>query len=160
MRSDGALDRRAGVGSELAAQRSAPPDHVGHVRHDLLRAPRRSSGPNGRFVRAGDRLERSRPPTRSASEGSGAGCHVGGPALDAGRRVEDHRHQVGAGDAVDHAVVDLGDERPAAVAQALDDPRLPQRPVAVELLGHEPAHEGPQLVGRSRAAGSAVWRMW
>ena len=48
--------------------------------------------------------------------------------------VEQHGHQVGARDAVDHAVVDLRDDRPPAVLQALHHPDLPQRARPVQML--------------------------
>ena len=75
--------------------------------------------------------------------------HVGGCGARLPARVEQHRHQIGARDPVDHAVVDLGDERPAAVAQAFDHPHLPQRTLPVERLGHESSHEVPQVIGRA-----------
>ena len=56
------------------------------------------------------------------------------------REVEDHAVQVGAGDPVHHAVVHLGDQRPAALGEPFDDPVLPQWMVAVEPLGHHPRH--------------------
>jgi hypothetical protein len=59
--------------------------------------------------------------------------------------VEHDGHQVDARDPVDHAVMDLADHRPLAVRQALDDPRLPQRPGPVQLLGHQPSHQPAQL---------------
>ena len=69
--------------------------------------------------------------------GQGRGCFRAG--------IEKKRHEVGAGDPVDHAVVDLGDQGPPAAREALDHPGLPQRPVTVELLRHQPAHQGVQL---------------
>ncbi len=52
--------------------------------------------------------------------------------------VEQDRDHVGARDAVDHRVVELAQQHPAAVGQPLDRPQLPERPRAVELLRHQP----------------------
>jgi hypothetical protein len=52
---------------------------------------------------------------------------------------EHHGHQVGGRDAVDHAVVDLGKQRPAPLARALDHADLPRRPAAVQVLREHPA---------------------
>ena len=68
-----------------------------------------------------------------------------------GRQVEHQLHEVGAGDAVDHAVVDLGDERPAVVGQALDQPQLPQRLGHVQPLAEDAAGEVAQLLVAARA---------
>ena len=65
-----------------------------------------------------------------------------------GLGVEQQDHQVRAGDAIDHAVVDLRDQGPPTVGEALDHPRLPQRTAAVELDRHEPAHQVVELVLR------------
>ena len=71
-----------------------------------------------------------------------------------GREVEDHAVQVGAGDPVDHAVVHLGNQRPAIPGESLDDPVLPQRVIAVEPLGHHPGHQvGELLVSPGRRQG-------
>ena len=74
---------------------------------------------------------------------------------DLGRRraafgVEDHAQQVGPGDAVDHAVVHLADQRPATATKSLGEPRLPQRLRAVELLRHHAADEVAQLLVAAR----------
>jgi hypothetical protein len=63
------------------------------------------------------------------------------------RRVQEHhRHQIRRGDAVDHAVMDLRQQRPASVAQALDGPQLPQRLVAVEALREDATGHLAQLL--------------
>ena len=87
---------------------------------------------------------------RRADDAWGARLRRRLPRRDLGGRrpalvVEDHAQQVRARDTVDHAVVQLVDQRPAAVAEALRDPHLPQRLRAVELLRHHAADEVAQL---------------
>ena len=48
--------------------------------------------------------------------------------------VEHDRHQVGARDPVDHAMVGLRHQGPRVVLQPLDQPDLPQRPLAIECI--------------------------
>ena len=48
----------------------------------------------------------------------------------------------------------------AAVVEALDEPHLPQRLGAVELLGEDPRGEVAAAAPRCPGAGSAVWRTW
>ena len=67
-----------------------------------------------------------------------------------GGEVEQHRRQVDAGDAVDQRVVGLRDQREAVVLQSLDQPHLPQRLGAVELLGEDPRGQAPQLLPVAR----------
>jgi hypothetical protein len=55
----------------------------------------------------------------------------GGSRRRLGREVENHPVQVGAGNPVDHAMVHLGDQGPAALGKSFDDPVLPQRMIAV-----------------------------
>ena len=74
----------------------------------------------------------------------------GSPAAARARRSSITVEQVGAGDAVDHAVVHLRDQRPVAVLETLDHPHLPQRLGAVELLRHHPADEVAQLLLAAR----------
>src|SRR5690606_9751894 len=92
----------------------------------------------------------------------GAGCHRhrqlggggGAPGLPVGRfldvaggdDVQQDRGQVHSRQAVDHAVVDLGDDREPALGQALDHPQLPQRLGAVELLGDDAPRQLLQLI--------------
>src|SRR5450756_1064556 len=63
-----------------------------------------------------------------------------------GAVVEQHGQEVGCRDAVDHAVVQLGHDRPVVVLQTLDEPHLPQRPGAVQLLGHQLTNQVAQLL--------------
>jgi hypothetical protein len=57
------------------------------------------------------------------------------------RRVEQQLVEVGAGDPVDHAVVDLGQQGPASLGEAVPEGVLPQRSVAVHPGRHQPAHQ-------------------
>ena len=61
-----------------------------------------------------------------------------------GLEIEHHAKQLDAGDAVDHAVMDLEHERPMAALETFDEPGLPQRAVAVERLGHDPPHQAAE----------------
>ena len=69
-----------------------------------------------------------------------------GPRPGLGRAVEQHLHQLVPGEAVDHRVVRLGDQRPPAAGQPLDEPQLPQRAVRVEPLREHPAEQRAQLL--------------
>ena len=85
----------------------------------------------------------------SAPDGSGAGCHGSsgcGTSVGTGPRSKITWRDVDARDAVDERVVGLGDEREAAVREALDHPHLPQRLGAVELLGEDPPGQQQQLL--------------
>jgi hypothetical protein len=64
--------------------------------------------------------------------------------------VEDRAQQLGGGYAIHHRMVGLGEQCPAALAEPLDHPRLPQRLVAIELLGHHPSDQQPQLLVATR----------
>ena len=70
--------------------------------------------------------------------------------------VERQHHQVGSRDPVDHAVMDLGDQRPAAARQALDHPHLPQRAMPVEFHRHQSTHQVVQLQFATRGRQSGV----
>ena len=77
-----------------------------------------------------------------------------------GRRVEHDAQQVRAGDAIDHAVMDLRDQRPrirlAGKLQPLHHPHLPQRLAAVQLLGHHAPDHHVQLLLAARRGQGAV----
>ena len=108
------------------------------------------------------RLDRTlgEPDRRRGQLGGAARHQLGrGPRLRARRPVVDlldrlgHRLEVeedGAdvdpGDAVDHRVVGLGEDREAVALEALHQPQLPERLGAVELLREDPRGERPQLV--------------
>ena len=127
---------RGGIGRG-PAQREGLPDREYHrVRH----------GPGGQL------------------HGRGLGAHlpVAGHVRPGHRRgglggqVEDHAVQIGARDAVHHAVVHLGDERPAALGEPFGQPVLPQRAIAVEPLRHHPRHQvGELTVAAGRGQGGA-----
>jgi hypothetical protein len=70
-----------------------------------------------------------------------------------------HRHQIRGGDAVDHAVVGLGEQRPAPAVQALDHPQLPQRLVPVEVLGEDATGHLAQLLLAARRGERGVAQM-
>ena len=150
--------RRCGPIRTLSGERGAPssPARASAPRPRTAAAPeprraadarprRRSRGP----ARPGCR--RARPRRRSSSiapDGSGRGTHgsAGGAGGGSGSRSNSTVGDVDAGDAVDEAVVRLGDDREAVLADALDEPELPQRLRAVEPLGEDAAGERPQLV--------------
>ena len=63
-----------------------------------------------------------------------------------GGEVEQLRHQRGAGHAVDHRVVHLGDEADPAVGQVLDDVHLPRGLVGLERSAHDLGHHLGELL--------------
>ena len=65
--------------------------------------------------------------------------------------VEEDRGDVDSGDAVDQRVVGLADDREAAALEPLDQPQLPERLRAVELLGEDPRGEDCAAAPRCRA---------
>ena len=71
--------------------------------------------------------------------------------------VEEDGGDVDAGDAVDQRVVALADDREAVAVEALDQPQLPERLAAVELLGEDPRRQVAQLLlgARRRQRGLA-----
>ncbi len=98
--------------------------------------------------------------SRSRSVGSGLGAHFGGRRGGGGRirlEVEQDGGYVNPGDAVDQRVVALADDREAVALEALDQPQLPERLRAVELLGEDPRGEVAQLLlgARRRQGGLA-----
>ena len=92
--------------------------------------------------------------TSVAALGSGRGNHGGGSSgggRGLGLDVEQDRRDVDARDAVDQAVVRLGDHREAPALDLVDEPDLPQRLRAVEALGeHAPGHVAQLLEARGR----------
>src|SRR5437773_56341 len=67
---------------------------------------------------------------RLAAPFVGRGCDGLGRRVGIGEH--DAGQHLGRGDAVGHAVVDLGDETDVAILEPFDDPQLPQRPAAIE----------------------------
>jgi hypothetical protein len=86
-------------------------------------------------------------PASSSGVGVGSGSHSG--ALVGVRREQDGE-QVDAGDAVDHAVMRLRDQRAAAALESLDHPQFPQRLPVVEALRHDARGEAFQLAFGAR----------
>ena len=74
----------------------------------------------------------------------------------AGRQVHQHAEQFDAGDPVDHAVVDLEDDRPLPILEAFDEPCLPKWALAIERMRHDPADEAAE---RRVVAGSGQRRV-
>ena len=97
--------------------------------------------------------------TRSAWEGSGSGdpLVVGLGGLGDRRDVEQHGREVDPRDAVDQGVVCLREQCEAPSLQTLDEPHLPKRLRAVELLREQAPSEALELV-LGAGLGSAEWR--
>ena len=92
-------------------------------------------------------------PSSCVPLGSGRGSQrwpPSGGAEGVGRCVEEHGDDVDARDAVHERVVGLGQEREAVVLETLDDPDLPERLVAVELLREDAAGQVHELALRAR----------
>ena len=74
--------------------------------------------------------------------------------------VQQHAEQLGAGNAVDAGVVDLGQQRDAAARQPFDEVHTPQRHAAVEARAHDVADEVGELAvvagARQRAMAHVV----
>lgn len=71
-----------------------------------------------------------------------------------GVRVEEHVVQEAhAGDAIGHRVMNPGGDRLSAVIEWTDDIEGPQRPLVVEMLGHQGADCTPQIVPRGARVG-------
>jgi hypothetical protein len=64
--------------------------------------------------------------------------------------VEEDGRDVDPGDAVDEGVMSLGHERETLPRQPLDEPQLPERLRAVELLGEHPRGHVAELLLRPR----------
>ena len=96
-------------------------------------------------------------PSSLVSVGSGRASHGGGlerRALRLAVEVVEDGGDVDPGDAVDQRVMALADHREAAVGHALDQPQLPERLRAVELLREDPRRQVAQLlVGAGRREG-------
>ena len=67
-----------------------------------------------------------------------------------GLQVEQYAEELGARDTVDCAVVHLGDQGDLPVLQALDDPHLPQGPIAVQLAADDVRGEVAELADAAR----------
>ena len=152
----GADEGDAAVGADLDVEGGrgrghAGADHLARVAdaaQDLARAAQRGAHAADDLARAGGalaqgvaeqfevgRLRARRPLGRAHGR-------VGRLLLD----VEEDGGDVDAGDAVDEGVVALADDREAAAVEALDQPQLPERLAAVELLGEDPRRQVAQLL--------------
>ena len=114
----------------------------------LARAAQRGADAADDLLRAGQALaQRVAEQLQVGRFGAGQpGRGGGGRALRLGVEVEEDGGDVDAGDAVDQRVVALADDREAVVAQPLDQPQLPERLAAVELLGEDPRRQVAQLL--------------
>ena len=115
-----------------AGRPRAPPTRRGQAhrgRPPRTRGPGRPHGARGGGGRPAPRPRRADCTSLCPRRGGGAadGQHAGG----IGAEIEYRRHQAGAADAIHHAVVHLREQRPAAALDALQEPRLPQRPVPI-----------------------------
>ena len=118
--------------------------------------PHRAAAPRARTVSTGSRAMPATPDAVSPSREGGRPGATGatGDGCASGVAVEQHLHQLVAGEAVDHRVVRLGDQRPPAPGQPLDEPDLPERPVEVEALGQHAAEQRRAAARRHRGRGS------
>ncbi len=71
-------------------------------------------------------------------------------------QIENDRHDVCSGDAVDQTVVGLGDQGEAVACEPLREPDLPQGLGPIELPAHDPCREAIQLVAVPRGRQSGV----
>ena len=116
------VDARMRRGDELVA----------HEQLDEAARPRARVGRAARMARQADaRLGRRQRGRRRAPQLGARACWTGCGGSGARRRrrraVEQHRADVDRADAVDHAVVGLGHERPAPAGEALEQDDAPQR---------------------------------
>ena len=126
-----------------------PGEAVGHLRD---KAGAGDAGEDRRLVevrqRPGQRAEHSKRIAREAHQPAGQHLQIGRlpigpirsragqlPAL--GREVEEHSHDLGAGEAVDQRVVDLREQRLLPVLQPVDQIELPERARPIERAGDD-----------------------
>ena len=141
-RPDRPLDGARGEAEEPAAEARETDQGVACRARPGARMPNVPQGPSNDAVavlgQAAPRVEDEGQARRIALGLAGHRCRR---LRRVGLRVEEHLLQRDAGDAVHHRMVDLGDRGPAAAREPLDDPELPERPPAIQALGHEPPHE-------------------
>ena len=113
-----------------------------------------STGTNGRARRARSRVRArlSMQQLRRARRGLGRPLLHEPARTKSGRHVEQQGRDVDAGHAVDERVVRLLDERDVTVFEPLDEPQLPQRPLAVEQVLLHARRERDELLPRARAS--------
>lgn len=140
-RSAQACPQRLDHGDAATAQRPEGTAGVAHQRPELASRGEHRAGAVGDLFegepqRRGDGPGRPRGRLRDRFVGVGA---------------EEPGHQAHARRAVHHAVVHLGEQGEAVALQALDDPHLPERAVAVEGLGEDARGQVLQLGLPTRA---------
>ena len=91
--------------------------------------------------RPGDELDRARTTCRSPRRDRGAAHLVG--------ILEDDLADIDRGDAVDHRLVGLAEQREAIALDALDQVDLPQRVAAIQRAAHDPRDEVVELLERA-----------
>ena len=155
VRADSALDGQRRSGNGLVAAGSASPLHacpstdlreVARRGASSLRSPSCSAGRSASWSERIDRerrVARLRPwqSTRRGSGGDGSGL---------GSRSSTIKSVPETPSTMQWWTLEISAHRPSA--EALDHPRLPQRPVTVELHRHQPAHQVVELLRRHRAA--------
>ena len=124
---------------------------LGCVADDLQRRCGAGRGVDRLLDELGGGADRAADASQNEFHRRGLGLRL--PWLEVGRggcrrrlEVEQDGRQIDAGDAVDERVVGLEDEREAIVLEPFDQPALPQRLGAIELLGDDPARELEQLL--------------
>ena len=129
-------------------------DDLAHALQRLDRLARRRLRVAHRLDRALGELDRRRDQVADARGRPARWCRVraAAPSRRSTRRrlghrleVEEDGADVDAGDAVDHRVVGLGQDREAVALQALRQPQLPERLRAVQLLGEDAPGQPFQL---------------
>ena len=154
MRSDGLVEgslRNLPKGPSERFKQGARTD--GQFLARVLRLPKKSLGISDNLTGQG---KPSRPLVPKKLEGAGGRAGFeNGRSRDFLLRVNTHQdvHQVHPGNSIDHAVVDLGNERETVSLQPLDDPHLPQRSIPVEVLLHDPRRKSLQLI-----VGTGFWK--
>ena len=138
-------DDLAGRADSRAATWRGPRSDGADAADDLARAGARARAGHRRAAGVG-RL-RARRPLRGRAPA----------ALGLAVEIEEDGGDVDAGDAVDERVVALADDREALALEPLDQPQLPERLGAVELLGEDPRRQVAQLLlgARRRQRGLA-----
>ena len=67
-----------------------------------------------------------------------------------GFKIVEHLVEVGAPNSVRQAVMHLGEQRHAAILEALDEPDLPKGSTRLELVGQQIANQGTEFAGTTR----------
>ena len=152
------VERGGGGGEAGARDRTGSTETLDRRTRHLTGRPHERSDTPGDLGRAGAAFDQ-----RLGQELGIRGLRVREPRL--GRpgglglsvEVEEDRCYVNSGDAVDQAVVGLGDDREATSLDAVHQPDLPHRLAAVEPLREDPRRERSQLLlaARGREGGMA-----